>query len=151
MQRISADTRTLIADFLWLIPLIIYESLGTVYYFLPPLFGFFAAVLALNKRSRHLLVVLIYLLFFEADHGFFIASSWLFLLLFFRFFVPLMEDNIISKTLIVIFSVAGCYIGYFIFVSLIYFIFGMPAIEWNFLVLYYIAIETILAVVILCA
>lgn len=149
MRRISADTQLIIRDLLWIIPLVIYESLGTIYYFLPPLFGFFTAVLVVNKRSRYLPLVLVYMLFYEADHRYLMFSSWMFLFVFFRFIVPLVEDYIISRGTIFFLTVLISYVGLYFFVSLIYFAFGVEALNFSWLFIYYIFIETILALVFL--
>jgi hypothetical protein len=149
MRRISPDTKLIIRDFLWIIPLVIYESLGTIYYFLPPLFGFFTAVLVANKRTRYLPLILVYLLFYEADHRYLMFGSWIFLFLFFRFIVPLMEDYIISRGVVLFLTVLISYVGLYCFVSLIYFAFGVEALSFSWLFVYYVFIETILALVFL--
>ena len=150
MQRIGTDTRSLSRDLLWLIPLIVYGSLSTIYFFLPPLFGVFVALLVINKAERYLPLLLAYLLFFEADHGFFLLSSWIFIFLFFRFVVPVMEDNLICRPCIIVLSVALGYIGLFLFVSLIHFLLGLDPLAWNWLLLlYFIVVEAVLAVVFL--
>ncbi|MGE4295086.1 MAG: hypothetical protein AB7E49_05235 [Campylobacterales bacterium] len=150
MQRIGSDTQSLIRDLLWLIPLIIYGSLSTIYFLLPPLFGLFTALLVINKAERYLPLVLAYFLFFEADHGFFLLSSWVFLFLFFRFVVPVMEDNLICRPCIIVLSVALGYAGLFLFLSLIHFLLGLDPLSWSWLLLFYfVAVEAMLAVVLL--
>lgn len=135
---------------LWLIPLVIYGSLSTIYFLLPPLFGLFTAMLVINKAERYLPLVLAYFLFFEADHGFFLLSSWIFLFLFFRFVVPVMEDNLICRPCIVVLSVALAYGGLFLFLSLIGFLLGLEPLSWSWLLLiFFVVIESVLAVVFL--
>lgn len=150
MQRDSSDIRSILKDLLWIIPLVIYESIGTIYYLLPPLFGFFVALLIYNKQERYLLLVLLYCLFIEADRSVFIFSSWIFLFLFFRLLLPLIEDYIISKRAVLIFGVAFGYLGFYLFVNSIHFLVGAPILEWNMLLLlFYILIESIMVVFLL--
>lgn len=150
MQRNSTNIRTLTHDLLWLVPLVIYEALGTIYFLMPPLFGFMVALLVINKRKRYLPLVLLYLLFYEADHGFFICSSWFFLFIFFRFALPIIEDYIVSRSFTVFLTITACYIGYFLFVLLINFIFGLATPQWSWLLMYYVLIESLLAWIFLC-
>ena len=149
MQRISSNPRIIARDLLWLIPLVIYESLGTIYYMLPPLIGFFVALLVINKKERYLPLALIYLLFVEADHGLFICSTWIFLIIFDRFIVPIMEDYIISKSFSIIFCVVSGYALFYMFIYLVYFLFGIPPIPFSWLLAYYAAVEAIFALVVL--
>lgn len=150
MQRIGTDTKSLARDLLWLIPLVVYEALGTIHFLLPPLLGFFTALLVINKAERYLPLVLAYLLFFEADHGFFLASSWIFLFLFFRFIVPILEDNLICRPCIIVLSVVLGYAGFYLFVTLIHFLLGLDPLVWDWLLLvYFIVVEALLAVMLL--
>lgn len=147
MQRNSSDSRSLAKDLLWLVPLVVYESLATIYYLLPPLFGFLIALLVVNNASRFLPLVLIYFLFFEADHSFFVFSSWVYLFLFFRVLLPVMQDYIICKRCILVLSVVLGYVGYFLFVSGIYMLVGATPLDWSvYLLLFYIVVESILVV-----
>jgi hypothetical protein len=150
MQRVGTDSRTLIRYLLLLIPLVIYESLSTVYYLLPPLFGVMTALLVAHRAERYLPLVLIYLLFFEADHGLFVFSSWIFLLLFFRFVLPVLEENLICRPCILALSVILSYLGYALFMSLIWVVFNLEGLDFNlWLLFYFIAIETMIAVLLL--
>ena len=150
MQRVSTDSRSLARYLLLLVPLVIYESLSTVYYLLPPLLGLMTALLVVHRGERYLPVILIYLLFFEADHGLFVFSTWIFMFLFFRFLLPVIEENLICRPCILVLSVALGYVGYYLFMSLIWFVFGLEPLAWNFwLLFYFILIEAVLAVLLL--
>ncbi len=150
MQRVSTDSRTLIRYLLLLIPLVIYEALSTIYLLLPPLLGVMIALLVAHRAQRYLPLVLIYLLFFEADHGLFVFSTWIFVLLFFRFVLPVLEENLACRPCILVLSVALGYIGYYLFMSLIWLVFGLDGLDWNWwLLLYFIAIEMVIVVLLL--
>lgn len=150
MQRNSTDSKSLNRDLLWLIPLIIYESLGTIYYLLPPLFGLFVALLIKTKTERYLPLVMIYFLFIEADHSLFMFSSWIYLFFFFKVVLPLMQDYIICKKCILVLGVTLGYFGYFVFINSVYLLLGASMMEWNFYLLaFYVVVESILAVFLL--
>ena len=64
MQRVGTDSQTL-SHLPLLGLLVVYESLSTVYPYLPPLFGFFMALLVAEGTKKHMLWVLAYFLFLE--------------------------------------------------------------------------------------
>lgn len=132
---------------MWLLPLVVYESLGTIYYLLPPLFGFFIALLIQNRQSRYVPLVMIYFLFMEADHSLFLFSSWIFLLIFFKLILPFMEEYIVCKRCILVLGVVFGYLGYFFFINSIYFLVGVNTLDWTiWLLIFYIVVESVLVV-----
>jgi len=149
MQRIGFDHHA-IGAFGFLVFLVVYESLSTLYLFLPPLFGFLLAMLVKNRLGNFLFTVLIYFLFFEADRDYFIFSTWVYLLFFYRVLMPLIEDNLVCQKCILVMSVVVGYIGYFLFLNLVYFLVGADiyAMEY-YLIGYYILIEAFLVLLLL--
>jgi hypothetical protein len=145
MRRNSVDSRDIIRYGILLVALIFYEALSTIYYLMPPLFGFWFAVTALKKERHFVWLAVCYILFYEADHGLIIGSGCLFLYIYSRFALPAIEDLIISRAVITIVSIASAYLCYYALISLIYFIFGMNPVSFSWLFLYYIALESILA------
>jgi hypothetical protein len=145
MQRNGVDTRALIRYGFILAALAIYEALGTIYYLLPPLLGFWFAFVAAKKEPRYLWLAIAYLLFYEADHGLIVGSCCLFIYFFSKFAVSAIEDFIMNRVLVSFISTTIAYVGYNAFISLIYFLFGMDPVSFSWLFLYYIACESILA------
>lgn len=146
MQRVGADSQTL--NHLPLLGLlVVYESLSTVYPYLPPLFGFFMALLVAEGTKKHMLWVLAYFLFLEADRSYMIFSSWIFMVLFFKFLVPVLKDNIVCVRCINVLTVVLAYVGYYLFLEVGGFLMGVGFHSPDYLfVAYYILVELVLAV-----
>ncbi|MDR1452250.1 MAG: hypothetical protein LBI57_08000 [Helicobacteraceae bacterium] len=149
MRRNRVDTRDIVRYGLALFALIIYESLGTIYYLFPPLFGFWFAFVAAKKEPRYLWIAVCYILFYEADHGLITGSGCLFLYFFSKFVVPTIEEVIISRFVVSAIAVASAYFVYYALISLTYFLFGMVPFSFSWLFIYYIAFESMIAAAVL--
>ena len=124
-----------------------YEALSTLYPYLPPLFGFLMALLVAEGTRKHLFWVFAYFLFMEADRSYLIFSSWIFTVLFFKFVVPVMKDNIVCVRCINVLTVALAYVGYSLFLAFGAFLLGMEHHDPQYLFMaYYILVEIVLAV-----
>ncbi|MDR0665378.1 MAG: hypothetical protein LBF86_07670 [Helicobacteraceae bacterium] len=149
VRRNGVNPRDIVRYGFILLALVVYESLGTIYYLLPPLFGFWFAFVAHKKDQRYMWLAMCYILFYEADHGLIVASGCLFLYFFLKFVVPTIEDIIVSRFAIAAVSIASAYLVYYALVSLIYFLFGMEPLSFSWLLVYYIFVELIIAAAVL--
>ncbi|MDR2639741.1 MAG: hypothetical protein LBC09_07900 [Helicobacteraceae bacterium] len=149
LQRNRVDPKDIVRYGLILFALIIYEALGTIYYLLPPLFGFCFAFVAAKKDPRYLWLAMCYILFYEADRGLITASGCVFLYFYSRFIVPAIEDFIMSRFVIAVISIMNAYLVYYALISLIYFLFGMEPLSFSWLFIYYIAFESVIVAMVL--
>jgi len=143
LQRDSNDNKT--ALFGWLVFLIVYESLSAIYIYLPPLFGLMMSFLYVKKDEKAYFLVLIFLLFFESNHSFFVFSGWLFLWIFIKFIMPLVEGILDCKICLQIAAVVLSYLGFYSFIIIFNFLIGIQSEVYNYgYILYYIIIESLL-------
>lgn len=149
MQRNSTSYRSLSEVFFTFAALILYSALSTIYPYLPPLFGFMIALLVTTDK-KYLFPVLIFLLFFEAEHNHIIFTSWIFAFLYIRFILPVLINILVCRRCIIFISVALAYILFYAQTYLISFILGDTFIEIdNVLLGTYIVAEMLLAMLLL--
>lgn len=93
-------------------------------------------------------MVLIYLLFFEADRNYMIFSSWLFLWLFVSFLLPAINKTVDCKKCILLGGIALSYGLFFLYLRVLELFLhaSFSPIAW-LPVIIYIAIEALLALV----
>jgi len=129
--------------------LLVYESITSIYTYLTPLYGFFFVYLIFNieKKQKILIVTLLflYMIFFEADKGFFLFSS----IIFFAFFYLIAVENIIKlfhckKCILTIFVVSG-YIGIYLFNVFLSIIFETELPQFGIEYLIYMIIDSLIA------
>ncbi|GHS86931.1 hypothetical protein FACS189487_02090 [Campylobacterota bacterium] len=149
MQRDSFNFNDIVRCVAFLALFIVYESLSTIYYFLPPLFGFCFALAAVKKEPRFMWAVIVYILFYESEHSLITGSGALFLYIFIKYIMPVLEDFIMSRYVIMIIAVLFAYFGYYIFINALYFVFGANTISFSWFLIYYAAIEATIAVIVL--
>ena len=149
MQRIRTDYRPLETVF-WFGALIIYESLCTLYAYLPPMFGLVLAYLYVKDDEKTYFFVFAYLLFFEANHSHIIFSTWLYAWIFMKFIMPLAEENIVCKRCLHVLAIFVAYIGFYFFTQIFNFLLGIQGESFEYLIfLYYIVVESLLVFVVL--
>jgi hypothetical protein len=127
---------------------LLYESLSTIYLFLPPLFGvlFFYFIRALDKQNiSMLLLVTAMLLLYEADRGYLIFSSLVYFAFVYKFILPKIRQMIECKPCLIFLYIIFAYLGFWLFTLLLHQVLWMevPELDWH--VLWYIIIEFILA------
>jgi hypothetical protein len=130
--------------------LFIYDSISVIYSFLPPLLGVMSLFIykALDEDDRYFLFVLsIYLVIFEANRGFLLFSTILFLLLTYYYIIPKLRNITICKKCLYPIYIALSYIGYFLFTLILSFLLNVDYINFDYIVIYYILIEIIIALV----
>lgn len=143
MQR-SITNKISISTFTYVILFIIYESISSIYLFLPPLFAllFVLFMKALEKKDLFLVLLVSFcLVVFEADKGYLLFSSIIYILTIDRFIVPRLHKNINCEFCIKFIYVVLAYIGFYIFSVLLSNIFLLPISMINYYIIYYIIIE----------
>jgi len=143
MQR-SIINQKFITKVLYLVIFIVYESLSSIYLFLPPLFSILYLYLSeAFRKNDHLTLLLltIALLFFEVTKGYLVFSSIIYFILVYRFVMPKIKQNFSCISCINISYVIFSYIGFYIFLQLLSSIFLTISPEINYYIVYYIVIE----------
>jgi hypothetical protein len=142
MQRSISHNKSL-APYLYVVLFIIYESLSSIYLFLPPLFGvlFVLFVNALEKEDTvSILAISFCLLFFEADKGYVLFTSILYFVIVYKFIMPKVIQNVSCYSCVKISYILFAYVGFFIFNAVLakIFLLHMPTI--NYYIIYYIVL-----------
>ncbi len=143
MQRSLTHQKSL-TPFLYVLLFIIYEGLSSIYLFLPPMFAVLFVLFARAiKREDALSIFLVSfcLLVFEADKGYLLFSSIIYLTLVYKFILPKITTNFSCNSCVNISYVLFSYLGFFIFSLLIANIFLLPVPSINYYIVYYIIIE----------
>ena len=144
MQRSIPHKKSVADSFIYIVLFVLYESLSSIYLFLPPLFGvlFVLLINALNKNDNiGFFFVSFCLLIFEVDKGYSIFSSIVYLLFVYKFVLPKLTQNFSCYSCIKISYVLLAYIGFYFFNLLLANIFLLPNPELNYYIIYYIVIE----------
>ncbi len=144
MQRSITNKTNINKSFLYIIFFILYESLSSIYLFLPPLLGvlFVLLVKALDTDDTiSVLLITFCLVIFEADKAYVLFSSVIFLLLSYKFILPRLIQNVNCFACMNFLYILIAYIGFYFFNLLIANIFFMPIPSFTYYILYYIVIE----------
>jgi len=146
MQR-SLSYKSNIAKLWLLVILVLFETLNTINLTVPPLFGlsfllFFYA--AQNQRYDMFIPLLIYLLMFEADKGFILFSSTVFFLLMYKLVVYRLRIFIQCEYCLEVIYIAIAYVGFWLFSLVLHQVFWLDFIVFDWHMLYYIIIESML-------
>ena len=122
----------------------VYESLSSIYLFLPPLFAvlfiLFAQALE-DDDTLSLIFISLCLLIFEADKGYLIFSSIVYFTLVYKFIMPKLIQNFNCASCIKSAYVVIAYVGFFFFSVLLSKMFLIPMPDINYYIVYYIVIE----------
>lgn len=149
LQRNFPYKKTLVTSLFFFV-LVVYESFGTIYPIIPPLFGlmFLLFVESIEKKKSYLtLFVFCYLIIFEANNGFLMLSCFIFFVLSYIFLYARLRKLIKSQWGLRIFFVAFVYLGYAFFNSLLGLIFGLESITITPYLFYYIFVESLLVLI----
>ena len=143
MQR-SISHQNSIAPFIYVALYLVYSALSGVYLFLPPLlsvlFLFFTRALK-REESIVLFLVSFCLVIFEAQNNFMLFSTIIYFLIIYRYLLPKLYMNFSCLSCIRISTVLLAYLGFFVFNSLLSYIFLLPEPSINYYIIYYIVIE----------
>jgi hypothetical protein len=143
MQR-SISNQNSLTPFVYVILFIAYESLSSVYLFLPPLFAvlFVLFVDALKKDDSLIIFLIAFcLVVFESQMGYPLFSSIIYLGLVYKFIIPKLKKNFGCASCIKASYVLLTYVGFYLFLSVLSNIFLLPMPSFNYYIIYYIVIE----------
>ena len=143
MQR-SISNKNSLNPFLYVILFIIYESLCSVYLFLPPLFGvlFFLFLDALKKeKTINILLIVFCLVVYESQMGFALFSSVIYFGLIYKFIIPKLQKNFGCVSCVRASYILLAYFGFYFFLLVLSNIFLLPMPNINYYIIYYIVIE----------
>jgi len=144
MQRSIPNQKSIKESFLYTVLYIVYESLSSIYLFLPPLFGvlFVLLINALNKDDTISVIFIAFcLVVFEADKGYILFSSIIYLLIIYRFVLPKIIQNVSCYSCIKTSYILFAYIGFYMFNALFANIFLISVPGMSYYIVYYIVIE----------
>ncbi len=126
---------------------LLYESLSTIYLFLPPLFGvlFFYFIRSLDKQDISLLfLVVALLLIYEADKGYLFLSSLVYFSFLYKFILPKLEQVIECRRCLHLIYIILAYIGYWLFSLLLQQVFWLELATIDWYIVWYILFEFLL-------
>ena len=143
MQRSLSHKKSL-TPFIYVALFVIYESLSSIYLFLPPLAAvlFVLFVRAIKKEdSLAILLVSFCLIVYEADKGYMLFSSIIYFTLIYKFVLPKIIQNFCCNSCEKISYVLLAYLGFYVLTSIVANIFLLPMPSINYYIIYYIVIE----------
>jgi len=143
MQRSISHQKPIVTA-TYLLFYVVYESLSSVYLFLPPLFTILFVLYskALDKQDYWLLAIIAFcLVIYEADKGYQLFSSVIYFTLLNKFIVPKIIKNFNCSSCIKMLYVLLSYVGYYVFLLLIAKIFLLEVPNIDYYIIYYIVIE----------
>jgi len=143
MQR-SITHQNPLTVLLYVVLFLLYSSLSTIYIYLPPLLGVLFFLLSKAIRNDDLLLAFIVsfcLVIFEANNGYLLFSSVIYLTLADRFAIPKIIQNFSCKSCVKISYILLSYIGYYLFLLIAAKVFLLDTPSFNYYIVYYIVIE----------
>ncbi len=143
MQRSISNKKSL-TPLIYIALFVIYESLSSIYLFLPPLLGvLFLFFIKFLKKDDFIAVFLVMfcLLVFESEKGYLLFSTIIYFGLVYKFVLPKIEQNFNCNPCIKISIVMLAYIGFYFFNLLMSSIFLVPLVGISYYIIYYIVIE----------
>ncbi len=143
MQRSITHKKSL-TPFLYVALFVIYESLSSIYLFLPPLFGvlFLLFINSLdNEDSLATFLIVFCIVVFESQQGYPAFSAVIYFVLVYKLVLPKIMQNFSCSPCIKISIVLLAYLGFYFFNSILSNIFLTPMPSINYYVIYYIILE----------
>ena len=143
MQR-SILNKNPLTNLIYLLLFVMYESLSSIYLFLPPLLAvlFILFTKAIKEKDTvPLFFIGFLLLIFEADKGYIAFSSIIYFTLVYKIIIPKLKKSFSCSSCLKISYVLLAYIGFYIFSLFLSTIFLIPIPEFNYYIIYYIVIE----------
>ncbi len=143
MQRSITHQKPLTL-FAYIFFFVIYESLSSIYLFLPPLLAVLFVLFAKALKSGNTVSVLLVsfcLVVFEAENGYLLFSTIIYFAIVYKFIMPQLNKNFSCNSCINISYVLLAYLGYYLFCILLSNIFLLPMPSINYYIIYYIVIE----------
>jgi len=143
MQR-SITHKNDLDKFIYVLLFVVYQSLSSIYLFLPPLLGvlFYLFTISLkDKNTLNIVLIVFCILVFEADKGYKMFSAVLFFLIIYRFILPSIVKNFNCYSCISSSYTILTYIGFFLFNLILSYIFIDDIPNFTYYIIYYIVIE----------
>ena len=146
MQR-SISNQNSLTPFLYVVLFIVYTALSGIYLFFPPLlsvvFIFFSKSLK-EEKTLNMILILLCLLFFEAQNGYLLFSTIIFFALIYKYIVPKIKQNFSCNSCVKLSIVILIYLGFYIFNLFLSNVFLVEVPTINYYVIYYIMVEFII-------
>ena len=144
MQRSISNQKPVKNAFIYIVLFIVYESLSSIYLFLPPLLGvlFVLLINALNRDDTiSVLLIAFCLVVFEAENSYILFTSIIYLLIAYKFILPKVIQNFNCYSCVKFSYILIAYIGFFFFNTLFSSIFLIELPTASYYIIYYIVIE----------
>ncbi len=117
MQRRIINFEPLVPIFLFF-GLVLYESISSLYVYLTPLSGIVFLYIVNNIENQEkayiILVLFLYLIYFEIDRGFFVFSSLILFLIYYNFFHNELVNSIACQSCLQFLIIFIYYTGFYI-------------------------------------
>ena len=152
MRRSSTDQNYLRFTLICL-SLVVYQIMSSLYTYLPLFVGVSFAFIVINfeneKSKLYIYLSFAYLTIYDLDKGFYLFSSLLSFLIFYYLFVEKIRNFFSCNNCIIAIYVVAAYLGHSLLNSFIAYILNqdMPSFSQGYF--YYIALDVVLAVVLL--
>jgi len=143
MQR-SISSQKPLTPFVYVALFVLYESLSSIYLFLPPFLGvlFFLFIDAFRREDLLSIILVVFsILVYESEKGYLLFSAIIYFALVLKYILPKIEQNLNCKVCTKASIILLAYLGFYIFASILSTIFLMPMPSINYYVIYYIIIE----------
>lgn len=143
MQRSITNQKSL-SPFIYVALFVLYESLSTIYLFLPPLLGvlFFLFIKAFRREDLLSIILVVFsIVVYESEKGYLLFSAIIYFALVLKYILPKIEQNFNCKVCIRASIIVLAYIGFYLFSSILSTIFLMPMPSISYYVVYYMVIE----------
>jgi len=125
----------------------LYLAISAINPYLPPFFGVLLVIVYFVRQKEIIWFSLFYLLIFEADRGYYLFSSWVFLFFYIYYLIPLIENFLVCKRCVAGIAAFLAYPLYYLFLVSIDAFFAKESLSISFTsVLIYMFFETLLAV-----
>ena len=156
MQTISSLDIKIFKGFWWAIFLLSYEIATTQFGFLPPLIGIFFTymILEYSRKQKQYdefkpswYFSLVFLIFAEQIHGFYLFSTIIAFLLFYNFVLDWLYTTMKWRNCLLIIFVASGYVLTFLVNNLFAYVLNEPNLTFSAEYLFFIALESVLAIV----
>jgi hypothetical protein len=96
-----------------------YEAVSTLNPYLPPLFGVMLTLVYFVQRREFAVFALGFLLIFEADRGYYLFSSWLFMYIYVYYLLPFVSKFLDCRHCIAVLSAFFAYPLYLFFLGMV--------------------------------
>ena len=146
MQRSISYQKPIVSILLFFI-FILYETLSSIYLFLPPMLAVLLLLFVKALQNRDIVLLLcisLLLIIFEADKGYHAFSILIYFVLLYKYILPTLVQNISCKGCVKLLYVLFAYIGLYLFSYMLSMIFLIPIPSIDYYIIYYIVIEFII-------